>query len=69
MEELILTKSFITLGQLLQVSGFAGSGAEAKILVKELTITVNQETENRRGRKLYAADVVTINGQRFLIKQ
>ena len=68
MEEITLEKPFITLGQLLQVSGFAASGAQAKFLVKELKIFVNEEEENRRGRKLYSKDVVLVEERRFLIK-
>ena len=68
MEELELKKEFITLGQFLQVEDFAESGAAAKIKVKELAILVNGQAENRRGRKLYATDVVEIEDRKFLIK-
>ena len=68
MEELILKKDFITLGQFLQVAEFADSGAQAKSLVKQLAIFINQQPENRRGRKLYAGDVLSIAGREFLIK-
>ena len=68
MEEITLKKPHITLGQLLQVCGVADSGAQAKILVKELTIRVNEEVENRRGRKLFVGDLVTIESQQVLIK-
>lgn len=68
MEEITLKKPHITLGQLLQVADIAASGAESKILVKELNILVNKEKENRRGRKLYANDVVEVERRKFLIK-
>jgi len=68
MEEIVLNREFITLGQVLQISGFANSGAQSKFLVKELAISVNDIKENRRGRKLFAGDIVKISKRQFLIK-
>jgi len=68
MEEIVLKKEFITLGQLLQVSGIAASGAQAKIMVKDLAIFVNNQKENRRGRKLFAEDVISIAERQFIVK-
>jgi len=67
MEELELTKPYITLGQFLQVVGYAQSGAEAKFVVKELAILVNGDPENRRGRKLYATDVVSLADKKWML--
>ncbi|AMC92432.1 hypothetical protein AOC36_00015 [Erysipelothrix larvae] len=53
---------FITLGQFLKVQEYVSSGGEAKHRIHEFDITVNGEKENRRGRKLYSGDVVTIDG-------
>lgn len=53
---------YITLGQLLKACDFISSGAQAKTAVKEMRIEVNQEMENRRGRKLYAGDTVQVDG-------
>lgn len=60
----ILT-DYITLGQLLKMTDFIQSGGEAKFAVKTLDIVVNGEKEDRRGRKLYAGDVIVIEGQTF----
>ena len=43
------------------------SGGEAKLAVKELSITVNDEKENRRGRKLRTDDEIVIEGNVFHI--
>ncbi len=56
---------YITLGQFLKLTNFISSGGEAKLAVKELSITVNGEEENRRGRKLRVADSVVIEGKEF----
>ncbi len=58
---------YITLGQFLKLTNFISSGGEAKLALKELTITVNGETENRRGRKLRVSDVIMIEGSKFHI--
>ena len=55
-----ITTEFITLGQLLKIVDIASSGGEAKILVKELDITVDGAKEDRRGRKLYPNTLVVI---------
>lgn len=58
---------YITLGQFLKLTNFISSGGEAKAAVKQLSITVNGEAENRRGRKLYVSDDIIIEGQAFHI--
>ena len=63
MKELVLRDEYITLGQLLKAEGFAEDGVEAKMRIKNGDAAVNGETEVRRGRKLYAGDVVTIDGE------
>lgn len=52
----------ITLDALLKACGVAGSGGEAKARVMAGDVTVNGETEGRRGRKLRAGDVVGVDG-------
>jgi ribosome-associated protein len=53
----------IRLGQLLKLSGIAGTGAEAKALLLESAVTVNGEPEVRRGRQLRRGDVVAVAGE------
>jgi len=53
----------IRLGQLLKLSGIAGTGAEAKALLLESAVTVNGEPEARRGRQLRRGDVVAVRGE------
>ena len=62
-----ITSEYITLGQLLKMTDFIQSGGEAKFAVKSLALKVNQEQENRRGRKLYAGDVIEIEGSVFTL--
>ena len=62
-----INTEFITLGQLLKMTDWISSGGEAKFAVKELDITVNGEKEDRRGRKLYPGDKVTIEDKSYVI--
>lgn len=59
--------SYITLGQFLKLENYVSSGGEAKHLIHTFDIRVNGEVENRRGRKLYAGDVVEVNGDVYTI--
>jgi ribosome-associated protein len=56
MTTLTITESPITLAQALKAAGLAGSGGQAKHLVREGTVTVNGTAETRPGRKLMPGD-------------
>lgn len=51
---------FITLGQFLKYVGLIQTGGEAKYFLAEHEIFVNDEHENRRGKKLYEGDQIKI---------
>ena len=57
MEEVRIKDEFIKLGQALKLSGEAGSGIDAKFVIQDGKVTVNNEVELRRGRKLYKDDI------------
>jgi ribosome-associated protein len=46
----------ITLAQAVKVAGLAGSGGQAKHLVRQGNLLVNGVVETRPGRKLFAGD-------------
>ncbi len=58
---------YITLGQVLKLTDWISTGGEAKIAVKQLSIFVNGEKEDRRGRKLYPGDKILIEGNEYEI--
>lgn len=66
--EFKVKNEFITLGQLLKACDFISSGAQAKFAVKEMNILVNDEREDRRGRKLHAGDTVIVEGEQIHLK-
>lgn len=57
-----IDRPFITLGQLLKEEGIIPTGGAAKWFLKEQTVTVNGQPEDRRGKKLYPADGITVTG-------
>ena len=61
-------RSGITLSQALKASGVAGTGGEAKVLIQNGEVTVNGDTEFRRGRKLGSGDVVEVGEERMEIR-
>jgi ribosome-associated protein len=63
MDDVEIRGDTIRLGQLLKLSGIAGSGAEAKALLLEHGVTVNGELEVRRGRQLHRGDVVAVGDE------
>ena len=52
----------IRLGQFLKLANLIESGAEAKLVIADGEVSVNGETEIRRGRQLVIGDVVEIGG-------
>ena len=60
-------EDFITLGVLLKLAGIIDTGGQAKWFLSENAVLVNDEEENRRGRKLYHGDVIIIKNQSFII--
>lgn len=67
--EIKINTEFITLAQMLKMADIVQSGGQAKYAVKELNIKVNDELENRRGRKLYPGDRITVNGEKYTIAE
>lgn len=60
--------STIKLDQFLKFQNLVGSGGEAKMLIQEGQVQVNDAVETRRGRKLVMGDRVTIAGQTFTVE-
>lgn len=68
METIKLREEYIKLGQALKAVGLVGSGVEAKEVIQDGLVKVNGETDLRRGRKLYAGDVVSFDGEEIKIE-
>lgn len=66
-ENVFIKTSYITLGQFIKLLNIFDSGGVIKHFLQDEGVLVNDILENRRGRKLYDGDVVTIDGQSFLV--
>ena len=68
MKEVFIKDEFIKLGQAMKLAGAVGSGIDAKMLIQDGEVTVNDEVEFRRGRKLYKDDIFSYEGEEYIIK-
>ncbi|MCR4632513.1 MAG: S4 domain-containing protein YaaA [Erysipelotrichaceae bacterium] len=66
-KEVKIKEESVTLGQFLKICDLISSGGEAKFFLKENEVFVNEEKEERRGRKLYENDLVKINDEAFKV--
>ena len=66
-KEIKIESEYITLGQFLKVADIISSGGEAKTFLACNRILINNEEDNRRGRKLYKDDVIEIDGKHYKI--
>ena len=56
-----ITSEYITLGQFLKFENIIESGGNVKFFLEEIPVYINNERDNRRGRKLYPGDVIVID--------
>lgn len=63
-EDVPIRDEVIRLGQFLKLANLVDHGAEAKVVIAEGKVRVNDETELRRGRQLVVGDVVELGGVR-----
>lgn len=57
----------IRLGQFLKLAGLIDSGADAKAVIADGLVIVNDAVERRRGRQLRSGDIVEFAGRRARI--
>ena len=63
MEYINIKDEHIKLGQALKLSGLVDSGTEAKLVISEGRVRLNDETVLQRGKKVFPGDIITCNGQ------
>ena len=68
MKDIIIRDEFIKLGQALKLTGAVETGVEAKFEIEAGNAKVNDEVDNRRGRKCYKGDIITFKGEQYIIK-
>ena len=68
MENIKIKDEYIKLGQLLKLAGLVGSGVDAKYVINEGLVKVNDEVDKRRGKKIYPGDIVSYNGETIKVE-
>jgi ribosome-associated protein len=63
MHDVPIRDETIRLGQFLKLAGLIDSGADAKAVIADGLVIVNDEIERRRGRQLRSGDTVTFDGR------
>ena len=65
MNKIEITTEFIKLDSFLKFSGAVSMGSEAKMLILDELVKVNNEICTKRGKKLYKGDIVEFNGESY----
>ncbi len=61
--------TYIELNAFLKVKLLAGTGGQAKLLIRSGKVLVNNISETRNKRKLLAGDVVSVDGKQFVVEE
>ncbi|WP_339078765.1 S4 domain-containing protein YaaA [Clostridioides difficile] len=67
MTEITIESEYIKLDQFLKLAEIALTGGHAKFLIQEGLVTVNDEIELRRGKKIKSGDIVEIEGTKIKV--
>lgn len=67
MEKIIINTEFIKLDSLLKFAAVVGTGGEAKYVISEGMVSVNEEVCTMRGKKIYPGDKVEFDSFSFEI--
>ena len=67
MQKVTIKTEFIKLDQFLKYTGMAENGGMAKAIILEGHVLVNGEKEERRGRKLFKGDKISLDDNHFVI--
>lgn len=59
----------LRLDQFLKLTGIAGTGGHAKVLIQSGEVSVNGEVETRRRKKLAVGDVVSVEGEDYRVEE
>ena len=69
METIQIQTEFIKLDAFLKFAALVGTGGEAKLVISDGLVKVNDEVCTMRGKKLRAGDTVTFADRTLLVEQ
>ena len=67
MENIKINTEFIKLSQMMKMASLVQSGGEAKQIILEGLVLVNNEICTQRGKKLYKDDIIEFDGKEYVI--
>lgn len=67
-DEVSVGSDMIRLGQFLKFAGLLDSGGNAKEVIIDGYVTVNDEVDRRRGRQLHDGDLVSFEGRTVRVR-
>ncbi|MDE6677604.1 MAG: RNA-binding S4 domain-containing protein [Ruminococcus sp.] len=67
-ESVKITTEFIKLDALLKFASMVNSGGEAKMLIQNGQILVNDEICTMRGKKIHSGDIVTYGNKKIIVE-
>ncbi len=68
MQNIKITGEFIKLDALLKFANLVSSGGEAKILIADGQVLVNNEVCTQRGKKLHSGDCISLADEIVIIE-
>lgn len=68
MEKIYIDTEYIKLGQLLKFANVIDSGAMAKEFLDNNIVYVNNEQEQRRGKKIYPGYIIKVMNKEILVE-
>ena len=63
MEKIKISTEYIKLSQVLKLANLVESGAEAKFLINDGKVKVNNKVELKRGKKILKGDIIEFGGK------
>ncbi|MGM1045831.1 ribosome-associated protein [Paenibacillus uliginis N3/975] len=60
MKQIVIHSEYIKLDSFLKLADCVSTGGMAKAVLQEGAVRVNDELEERRGRKLYPGDIIQV---------
>ena len=69
MDKIIIRDEFIKLGQALKLAGAVDSGVDAKFVITDGLVKVNDEVCIQRGKKLFEGDIIEFDNEKYVISK
>jgi len=67
MRDVEITKEPIELFKILKFEGVVGSGGEAKIVIDDGQVMVNNEIETQKRKKIVSGDIIEFRGEKMKV--